>query len=497
MEEYILAIDQGTTSTRAVVFDRQGKVRAMSQREVSLDYPKPGWVEADAAEIWISVVYTMIDLVHNQQIDPKAIRGIGITNQRETTVIWDKRTGVPIYPAIVWQSVQTADICQELRTEGAEELILKKTGLKLNPYFSASKIRWILDTQEGAREKAERGDLLFGTIDSWLVYRMTNQLHVTDYSNASRTMLFNIHTLSWDPELLRMFRIPETMLPEVKNSSEIYGMTAPYHFFGLEVPVAGIAGDQQAALFGHRCFAKGKAKNTYGTGCFLLMNAGDTPIISEQGLVTTIGWGLDGKITYALEGSIFSAGSAIQWLRDGLQIIESVGESEELAESVEDSGGVYMVPAFTGMGAPYWEDKMKCTLLGITRGSNKAHIARAALESIAYQTREVMEAMHKDSQMKLFSLAVDGGASKNQLLMQFQSDILGKKVIRSECVEMTALGAAFLAGLAVGFWENTQELETLKIPESSFFPTLPEEEKESKFAKWKMAVQAARVFQGE
>ncbi|MDE6312334.1 MAG: glycerol kinase GlpK [Lachnospiraceae bacterium] len=497
MEEYILAIDQGTTSTRAVVFDRQGKVRAMSQREVSLNYPKPGWVEADAAEIWISVVYTMIDLVRNQQIDPKAICGIGITNQRETTVIWDKRTGVPIYPAIVWQSVQTADICQELRTEGAEELILKKTGLKLNPYFSASKIRWILDTQEGAREKAERGDLLFGTIDSWLVYRMTNQLHVTDYSNASRTMLFNIHTLSWDPELLRMFRIPETMLPEVKNSSEIYGMTAPYHFFGLEVPVAGIAGDQQAALFGHRCFAKGKAKNTYGTGCFLLMNAGDTPIISEQGLVTTIGWGLDGKITYALEGSIFSAGSAIQWLRDGLQIIDSVGESEELAESVEDSGGVYMVPAFTGMGAPYWEDKMKCTLLGITRGSNKAHIARAALESIAYQTREVMEAMHKDSQMKLSSLAVDGGASKNQLLMQFQSDILGKKVIRSECVEMTALGAAFLAGLAVGFWENTKELETLKIPESSFFPTLPEEEKESKFAKWKMAVQAARVFQGE
>lgn len=497
MEEYILAIDQGTTSTRAVVFDRQGKVRAMSQREVSLNYPKPGWVEADAAEIWISVVYTMIDLVRNQQIDPKAIRGIGIANQRETTVIWDKRTGVPIYPAIVWQSVQTADICQDLRTEGAEELILKKTGLKLNPYFSASKVRWILDTQEGAREKAERGDLLFGTIDSWLVYRMTNQLHVTDYSNASRTMLFNIHTLSWDPELLRMFRIPETMLPEVKNSSEIYGMTAPYHFFGLEVPVAGIAGDQQAALFGHRCFAKGKAKNTYGTGCFLLMNAGDTPIISEQGLVTTIGWGLDGKITYALEGSIFSAGSAIQWLRDGLQIIDSVGESEELAESVEDSGGVYMVPAFTGMGAPYWEDKMKCTLLGITRGSNKAHIARATLESIAYQTREVMEAMHKDSQMKLSSLAVDGGASKNQLLMQFQSDILGKKVIRSECVEMTALGAAFLAGLAVGFWKNTQELENLKIPESSFFPTLPEEEKESKFAKWKMAVQAARVFQGE
>lgn len=497
MKEYILAIDQGTTSTRAVVFDKQGKIQAMSQKEVSLNYPNPGWVEVDANEIWISVVYTVMDLVKNQQIDPKAIRGIGITNQRETTVIWEKDTGVPVYPAIVWQSAQTADICDKLKNAGKEELILEKTGLKLNPYFSASKIQWILEHVEGAREKAEKGELLFGTIDSWLVYRMTNQVHVTDYSNASRTMLFNIHTLSWDSELLELFQIPESMLPQVKNSSEIYGMTAPYHFFDLQVPVAGIAGDQQAALFGHRCFQKGMAKNTYGTGCFLLMNTGDTPIHSRQGLLTTLAWGLDGKVTYALEGSVFSAGSAIQWLRDGLKIIDSASESEELARSVKDNGGVYMVPAFSGMGAPYWDDKMRGTLLGINRGSNGGHIARAALESIAYQTREVLTAIHKDSNVELSAVAVDGGASRNGLLMQFQSDILGKTVVRPECVEMTALGAAFLAGLAVGFWKDVQEIEELDMPVTSFVPLMAEEEKESMYAKWKMAVSAAQVFRGE
>lgn len=495
MKEYILAIDQGTTSTRAMVFDKQGNVCAMSQKEISLSYPKPGWVEVDANEIWISVVYTVMDLVKNHQIDPKSIQGIGITNQRETTVIWDKTTGAPIYPAIVWQSAQTADICERHRMAGEEELIQKKTGLKLNPYFSASKIQWILEQKEGAREKAQRGELLFGTIDSWLVYRMTNQIHVTDYSNASRTMLFNIHTLEWDEELLDMFQVPKSMLPEVRNSSEIYGTTAPYHFFGLEVPVAGIAGDQQAALFGHGCFTAGMAKNTYGTGCFLLMNTGETAIHSHQGLLTTIAWGFDGNITYALEGSVFSAGSAIQWLRDGLHIIDTAGESEALARTVEDNGGVYMVPAFSGMGAPYWDDKMRCTLLGMNRGSSKGHIARAALESIAYQTREVLTAIHKDSQVTLTSVAVDGGASRNQLLMQFQSDILGKTVVRPECVEMTALGAAFLAGLAVGFWSNKEELKSLDMPETTYQPEMSEQEREALFAKWKLAVKAASVFE--
>lgn len=495
MEEYILAIDQGTTSTRAVLFDKEGNKKAMSQKEITQYFPKPGFVEQDANEIWISVMYVVMELITKNQIKPESIKGIGITNQRETTVVWDKTTGIPVYHGIVWQSRQSDYICDAMKSAGYEELIKEKTGLVLDPYFSATKIKWILDNVEGAREKAEAGQLIFGTIDSWLVYRMTEKYtHITDYSNASRTLLYNIHELKWDKELLKLFQIPETMLPEVKNSSEIYGYTAPHHFFGLEIPIAGIAGDQQAALFGQKCFEKGMVKNTYGTGCFLLMNTGVQPIKSCHGLITTIGWGMNGKVEYALEGSVFSAGSTVQWLRDGLHMIESAKETEELANTVTDNGGVYMVPAFSGMGAPYWEDKMRCSFLGITRGTTKGHIARAALEAIAYQTKDVLLAMMEDSGTELKRLKADGGASENNLLMQFQSDILNCFVEREAMVESTALGAAFLAGLAVGFWENKEELKKLNTKGQVFVPEMEEETREKLYENWEKAVKATSTF---
>lgn len=495
MEKYILAIDQGTTSTRAVLYDKCGKMKAFSQKEFRQYYPKLGWVEQDANEIWISVMYVVMDLVTSNEIAPESIAAIGITNQRETTVVWDKYTGIPIYNAIVWQSAQSAEICHELKEAGYEQMIREKTGLVLNPYFSASKIKWILDHVEGARERAKKGELVFGTMDSWLVYRMTGEhVHVTDYSNASRTMLYNIHELKWDQELLDLFQVPREMLPEVKNSSAIYGYTAPFHFFGLEIPVAGIAGDQQAALFGQKCFKKGNVKNTYGTGCFMLMNTGEQPIPSKHGLLNTIAWGIAGKIEYALEGSVFSAGSAIQWLRDEMELIETAKESETLAETVEDNGGVYMVPAFSGMGAPYWDDAMKGTIVGITRGTKKANVVRAALEAIAYQTKDVIDAMSQDSGMEVKYLRVDGGAAENDLLLQFQSDILNVHVERAASVEATSLGAAFLAGLAVGFWKDEKELASLDVLEMVFRPKMEQEERERLYGQWKKAVEAAGTY---
>ncbi len=498
MKKYILAIDQGTTSTRAVLFDKHGNKKAFSQKEFSQYYPQPGWVEQDANEIWISVMYVVRDLIQSNHIEPESIQAMGIANQRETTVVWDKYTGVPVYNAIVWQSSQSADICYEIKEAGYEQLIREKTGLLIHPYFSASKIKWILDHVAGARERAERGELIFGTIDSWLLYRMTEtHVHVTDYSNASRTMLYNIHQLKWDQELLELFQIPKTMLPTVKNSSEIYGYTAPFHFYGLEIPVAGIAGDQQAALFGQKCFEKGMMENTYGTGCFMLMNTGEKPMKSEYGLLTTIAWGIDSKVEYALEGSVFSAGSTIQWLRDEMQLIATAKESETLAETVQDNGGVYMVPAFSGMGAPYWDDAMKCAIVGITRGTGKGNIARAALEAIAYQTKDVIHAISQDSGMDVKHLRVDGKAAENNLLLQFQSDILNKNVERTANVEATALGAAFLAGLAVGFWKDKQELASLDAIEKVFCPKMSEEARERLYGQWKKAVEAARVYKYE
>ena len=427
MEQYILAIDQGTTSTRAILFDQKTRIAGSSQKEFTQYFPQPGWVEHDANEIWLSALFVMMDAVRNAGIRPEQVAAIGITNQRETAVVWDKQTGIPIYNAIVWQSRQTSEICDALRAAGHEQAVREKTGLLIDPYFSATKIRWILDHVEGARARAERGELLFGTIDAWLTWKLTGgAAHVTDYSNASRTMLYNIYDLRWDEELLSLLEIPASMLPEVKPSSCVYGTTAPYHFFGRAVPIAGIAGDQQAALFGQACFEPGMAKNTYGTGCFMLMNTGEKPIRSRFGLVTTIAWGYDGRVEYALEGSIFVAGSAIQWLRDGLKLIRTAPESEEVASQVEDSQGVYVVPAFVGLGAPYWDDKARGAVFGLTRGTTQAHLVRATLDSLAYQTKDIILAMDADSGIGLKKLKVDGGAVKNNLLMQFQSDLLGR-----------------------------------------------------------------------
>lgn len=495
MEQYILAIDQGTTSTRAVLYDKYGKMKAFSQKEFRQYYPKSGWVEQDANEVWISVMYVVMDLFAANEIPPESVAAIGITNQRETTVVWNKHTGIPVYNAIVWQSTQSAEICQELKEQGYEQMIQEKTGLVLNPYFSASKVKWILDHVEGAREEAEKGNLVFGTMDSWLVYRMTGEhVHVTDYSNASRTMLYNIHDLKWDEELLDLFQIPKKMLPQVRNSSEIYGYTAPFHFFGLEIPVAGIAGDQQAALFGQKCFKKGNVKNTYGTGCFMLMNTGEEPIHSKHGLLSTIAWGINGKIEYALEGSVFSAGSAIQWLRDELGVVKTAKQSEALAETVEDNGGVCMVPAFSGLGAPYWNNDMRCTMFGINRGTKKAHIVRAALEAIAYQTKDVIDAMSCDTGIDVKYLRVDGGAAENNLLLQFQSDLLNVHVERAASIEATSLGVAFLAGLAVGFWQNERELASLDVLEKVFRPKMTAEEREKMYRQWKKAVEVAGMY---
>jgi len=495
MEQYVLAIDQGTTSTRAILFDHDTRVVGSSQKEFGQIFPQPGWVEHDANEIWLSVLYVMMDAVRSAGIRPEQVAAIGITNQRETTVVWDRDTGIPVYNAIVWQSRQTADICDELRRRGLEEKIREKTGLLIDPYFSGTKIRWILDHVPGAREKAEQGKLLFGTIDTWLVWKLSGgNVHVTDYSNASRTMLYNIFDLKWDSELLQLLDIPASMLPEVKPSSCVYAFTAPYHFGGRQVPIAGIAGDQQAALFGQACFEPGMAKNTYGTGCFMLMNTGEKPIRSRFGLVTTIAWGFGGQVHYALEGSVFVAGSAIQWLRDGLELIRTAPESEDVARLVPDSGGVYVVPAFVGLGAPYWDDKTRGAVFGLTRGTTKAHLVRATLDSLAYQTRDIILSMQKDSGIDLKKLKVDGGAVKNDLLMQFQSDMLGVPVERPVINETTALGAAYLAGLAVGFWEDRGDVADNYRIDRIFTPDIDAVKREELYSGWKCAVQAARAF---
>ena len=498
MEKLIMAIDQGTTSTRAILFDRQCRIVAQAQKEFTQYFPKPGWVEHDATEIWLSVLSVMAEVVMSSGIDPAQVAGIGITNQRETTVVWDKNTGLPVYHAIVWQSRQTDRICDELKKEGLQQWFREKTGLVIDPYFSGTKVKWILDNVPGAREKAERGDLLMGTIDTWLVWKLTDgQVHSTDYSNASRTLLYNIFDLKWDQEILDKLDIPMSMLPEVNPSSKVIALTSPVHFFNREVPVAGIAGDQQAALFGQGCYEQGTAKNTYGTGCFLLMNTGQKPVLSSHGLLTTLAWGIDGKVDYALEGSIFVAGSAIQWLRDGLKIIHSAPESEALATSVDSSEGVIVVPAFVGLGAPYWDDKARGAIFGLTRGTTQAHLTRATLQSLAYQTRDVLEAMQKDSGIRLKGLKVDGGAVRNNFLMQFQSDILQTPVERGTVNETTALGAALLAGLAVGFWKDRSEaLQSLHL-DRRFEPEMEKQEADRCYRQWQKAVECCCRYHGE
>jgi glycerol kinase len=472
MQQYILSFDQGTTSSRAIIFNKNGSIIASAQKEFTQIFPQPGWVEHDANEIWSTQIGVAAEAISKAGLGVKEIAAIGITNQRETTVVWDKTTGIPIYNAIVWQDRRTADYCDSLKAEGHAESIQQKTGLIIDAYFSATKLKWILDNIEGARSKAENGDLLFGTIDSWLVWKLTNGLvHVTDVSNASRTMLFNIHTLSWDTELLQLFNIPDAVLPQVKSSSEIYGHTQ-HMLAAHSIPIAGIAGDQQAALFGQQCTHPGMVKNTYGTGCFMLMNTGTSPVTSKNNLLTTIAWQINGVTEYALEGSVFIAGAVVQWLRDGLKIIRTAAEVETLASSVLTTDGVYIVPAFAGLGAPYWNQHARGTIVGITRGTTNCHIARAALESIAYQTMDLLKAMEADSGISIKELRVDGGATANNLLMQFQSDLLQTKVIRPITIETTALGAAYLAGLAVGYWWDTNEIQELWQKESSFIPLM-------------------------
>ena len=495
MEKYILSIDQGTTSSRAILFNKDGEIDGVAQREFKQFFPKSGWVEHDANEIWTSVLAVIAEVLNEKNVSAEQIAGIGITNQRETTVVWDKKSGRPVYHAIVWQSRQTQGICQELKEQGLEEKFREKTGLLLDPYFAGTKVKWILDNVDGAREQADNGDLLFGTIDSWLVWKLSGgQAHITDYSNASRTLVYNIHDLQWDKELLEILNIPESMLPEVKESSEVYGNTIDYHFFGQEVPIAGIAGDQQAALFGQACFNRGDVKNTYGTGGFMLMNTGEEAVKSKSGLLTTIAYGLDGKVHYALEGSIFVSGSAIQWLRDGLRMINSAPQSENYAERVESTEGVYVVPAFVGLGTPYWDAEARGAIFGLTRGTEKEHFIRATLESLCYQTRDVLEAMEKDSDIKVNNLRVDGGAVKNNFIMQFQSDLLHVEVERPEINETTALGAAYLAGLAVGFWESKDEIANRWKLEKSFNPEMEEAESTKLYKGWKKAVEATQVF---
>jgi len=491
----MLAIDQGTTSSRAIIFDKHTNIVANVQKEFTQYFPKPGWVEHDANEIWLSVIAVYMEAMTKSGINPAQIAGIGITNQRETTVVWDRKTGIPIYNAIVWQSRQTTQICDELKKSGYEQIIRDKTGLLIDPYFAGTKVKWILDHVKGAREKARKGELLFGTIDSWLIWKLSGQeVHVTDYSNASRTLLYNIYDLTWDEELLKIMDVPKSMLPEVKSSSEIYGTTAPYHFFNERIPIAGVAGDQQAALFGQACFQPGMAKNTYGTGCFMLMNTGEKPAKSKYGLLTTIAWGMDGKVTYALEGSVFVAGSAIQWLRDGMQMIDTAQESERVAGEVKDSEGVYVVPAFVGLGAPYWEDKARGAVFGITRGTSRAHFVRATLESLAYQSKDIIDAMIKECKIPLKKLKVDGGAVANSLLMQFQSDILQVPVERPKINESTALGAAYLAGLAVGFWKNKEELISNYRIDKTFSPKMDKKIAKEKYDGWKRAVRSTCTF---
>lgn len=497
MEKYVLALDQGTTSSRAVLFDKNGNNVAISQKEFTQYFPKPGWVEHDPLEIWASIVDVISGVIIKKGIDATQIEAVGITNQRETTIMWDKRTGKPIYNAIVWQSRQSQDICEKLISDGYEELIHQKTGLIINPYFSATKVMWILKHVEEARKLAEEGNLLFGTIDTWLVWKLTGgKVHVTDYTNASRTMLFNIHTKTWDEELLKLMNIPSSILPNVKSSSEVYGYASQLSPFGsnYEIPITGIAGDQQAALFGQCCFNKGDVKNTYGTGCFLLMNTGSTPVISKNGLVTTIAWGINGEVEYALEGSIFVGGSVIQWLRDGLRLINNAPESETYARRVDDCAGVYLVPAFVGLGTPYWDNDARGTIVGITRGTTKEHVIRAALEAIAYQTKDVVEVMKEEAGLDLHQLSVDGGATSNDLLMQFQSDILACEIHKPTVQETTALGAAYLAGLATGFYKSKEDILRNRSIQKSYYPSMEKDKIDSLYGGWKKAIKATQAY---
>ncbi|WP_026688891.1 glycerol kinase GlpK [Alteribacter aurantiacus] len=492
---YILSLDQGTTSSRAMLFDKQGEVVDIAQTEFRQIYPNPGWVEHNANEIWSSILSVIAELLSRTGVSAKQIAGIGITNQRETTVVWEKETGRPIHNAVVWQSRQTAAICEQLKAEGHEDTIREKTGLLVDPYFSGTKVKWILDHVEGARERAEKGELLFGTIDSWLIWKLSGgKAHVTDYSNASRTLMYNIHELKWDDELLSILGVPKAMLPEVKPSSEVYGTTVDYHFFGQEVPIAGAAGDQQAALFGQACFEKGMAKNTYGTGCFMLMNTGEEAVKSEHGLLTTIAWGLDGKVEYALEGSIFVAGSAIHWLRDGLRMIKDAKDTEAYAERVASTEGVYLVPAFVGLGTPYWDSDARGAIFGLTRGTEKEHFIRATLESLAYQAKDVVRAMEADSHIDVKTLRVDGGAVANNFLMQFQSDILDVPVERPVVQETTALGAAYLAGLATGFWSSKEEIAKQWDVDRTFNTNMQATDRDSLYKGWKKAIEATVAY---
>ena len=496
--KYIMALDQGTTSSRAILFDKEGNIVATSQKEFTQFYPKVGWVEHNPMEIWGSQSGVMREVLETNSIRPEEVCAIGITNQRETTIVWEKSTGKPIYNAIVWQCRRTSEICDELKEKGYEKLIKDKTGLILDAYFSATKIKWILDNVEGAREKAENGELLFGTVDTWLIWNLTRgKVHVTDYTNAARTILYNIKELKWDDEILEILDIPKSMLPDVKPSSYVYGHTDEGMLSGAQIPIAGCAGDQQAALFGQTCFEEGSAKNTYGTGCFMLMNTGENIVESKHGLLTTIAWGVDGKVEYALEGSIFIGGASIQWLRDELRVLYDAKQSEFYANSVKDTNGVYVVPAFAGLGAPYWDMYARGAIMGLTRGANRAHLVRATLESIAYQVKDVLNAMQEDSGLKLKDLRVDGGASSNNFLMQFQSDILDVNIDRPKVVETTALGAAYLAGLAVEFYNNKDEIKKSWIIDREFIPNMSDDKRNLLYKGWKKAVSRSLLWAKE
>lgn len=497
MEKFILAVDQGTTSSRAIIFDKKGDIKSVAQREFKQIYPKTGWVEHDPNEIWSSQAGVIAEAITSIGLSVNSIAAIGITNQRETTIIWDRETGNPIYNAIVWQDRRTSEYCSELKSKGYENLVNAKTGLLLDAYFSGTKIKWILDNVEGAREKAEKGKLAFGTVDSWLVWNLTRgEKHITDITNASRTMLFNIHTHEWDNELLEILQIPKSILPEVRSSSEVYGETGTT-FFASKIPIAGIAGDQQSALFGQMCIEPGMLKNTYGTGGFLMFNTGEKPITSKNNLLTTIGWKVDNKVTYALEGSIFIAGAVVQWLRDELKIIHSAAEIEELANNVNDNGGVYLIPAFAGLGAPHWDQYARGTIFGLTRGTNRAHIARAALESIAFQTYDVLKAMESDSGIRVKELRVDGGATANNLLMQFQSDVLGIPIVRPKISETTALGVAYLAGLAIGYWNGFEDIINQWKIDKKFEPNAESNEIQKKIFFWNKAIEHSKFWLNE
>lgn len=491
MGKYVMALDAGTTSNRCILFDKSGKIISIAQKEFTQYFPQPGWVEHDADEIWSTQLGVAVEAMSKVGASAEDIAAIGITNQRETAIVWDKKTGEPVCRAIVWQCRRTAAYCDQLKEQGYTDMIREKTGLIIDAYFSGTKIRWILNHVEGAREKAEKGELLFGTVETWLIWKLTKgRVHVTDYSNASRTMLFNINTLEWDQEILDLLQIPKAMLPEPMPSSCVYGHTDP-SYFGGPIPIGGAAGDQQSALFGQVCFHPGAAKNTYGTGCFLLMNTGEKPVFSQNGLVTTIAWGLDGKVEYALEGSIFVAGAAIQWLRDEMRLIDSAADSEYMAGKVKDTNGCYVVPAFTGLGAPHWDPYARGTIVGITRGVNKYHIIRATLESLAYQVNDVLGAMEADSGISLTSLRVDGGASANDFLMQTQADIIGAPVKRPRCIETTAMGAAYLAGLATGYWKSREEVKENWAIDQVFEPAIDEEERKQKIKGWNKAVRCS------